>query len=159
MNSVFEDTPVVFRAQDEFGSSGNAFVGNYLAEGVTTFTAFVRHDASFPINFFARFSSPFNFPGAVGVTFVPALPNVWTEITIDIQPGNPQFVTFEGSDFNTIFSNIGHVQIGPFVDMVAAGQDVDITFDLDMPSIVPEPTVGALLLIVVGCIAARRRRR
>ena len=67
-----DDTVVLFRAQDEFGSSGGAFEGNYLTSNTGLFSVQVRHDAAIPLNFFARFSSPFNFPGATAVAFVPA---------------------------------------------------------------------------------------
>lgn len=156
--SVAGDTPVIIRAHDEFGSSGGAFEGNYIAEGVTELTAFVRHDAVAPINFFVRFTGPGNFPGAVAVNFVPVLPNQWTPISIQIDAANPQFVTFENSDFNTIFSDIGHIQVGPSVPAALAGSGAVVTFDIDSVSIVPEP---ATLLVVAGgalCLVCRRRR-
>lgn len=159
VNSELDDTAVLFRAQDEFGSSGNQFVGDYLTEGVTEFSAFVRHDATVPLNFFVRFSSPINFPGGVAIGFVPVLPNVWTEITIPINAFNPQFVTFEGSDFATVFGNIGHVQVGPSIPAALVGVDANFTFDLDQPTIVPEPASGLMLLGVCVCTTIMMRRR
>ncbi|MEO1131017.1 MAG: hypothetical protein AAFX05_15095, partial [Planctomycetota bacterium] len=37
--------PTVFRAQDEFNSSNNAFVGNWIAEGVAVVEFEFRHNA------------------------------------------------------------------------------------------------------------------
>ena len=129
------DTPALFRAQDEFDSSGGAFEGDWISGGVAEFRAFVRHDAPFPQSFFVRFSSPINFPGAIAVQFVPVFSDTWTEIVIDIDPENPQLVSFEGSDFVTVFSNIGHVQVGITVGEGQGGFPVDITFDLDKVAI------------------------
>jgi len=155
--TMVDDTPVLFRAQDEFGSSGNAFVGNYLTNGATELTAFIRHNAPAPINIFTRFSGPGNFPGAVSVEFVPVFPNVWTQVSFPIDPNSPQFVSFEGSNFNTVFSLVGHLQIGPSITAGVAGLPADVTFDLDQVALVPEPMTGALLLFA-GTALIRRRR-
>src|SRR3972149_11100900 len=49
---------VLFRGQDEFASSGHAFEGNWISDGVDRLTAQVRHNAPLPLNFFTRFSGP-----------------------------------------------------------------------------------------------------
>lgn len=157
MNSVEGDTPIAFRAQDEFNSSGNAFVGDWIAGGATEFSAWVRHDAAVPLSFFTRFSSPFNFPGAIAVEFAPVLPNTWTQLTFAIDPNNPQFISFEGSDFNSVFSNVGHIQIGVDVPLALAGLDQTFTFDLDHARLIPAP--GAVSLFALSGIVALRRRR
>lgn len=140
-------TPALHRAQDEFNSSGNAFVGDWITEGVTQFSVFVRHDAPVPLTYFTRFSGPGNFPGVAAVNFVPVPANTWTQILIPIVPGNPQFF-FEGppSTFNSVFGSVGHVQVGVTVPQDLAGVDQTFRFDLDKPSIVPEPAAGLLLL-------------
>lgn len=161
VGSAPEDTPVIFRAQDEFGSSGGAFEGSWIADGVTEFSAFVQHDAGMPLTFFTRFSGPANFPGAFAIQFVPVPPNIWTEISFGIDPLNPQFVTFEGSDFETVFGNIGHIQIGVSVPEALAGLDQTFTFGVDKPTILPEPTTIGLLAIGLsfGLVRGGRRRR
>jgi hypothetical protein len=158
VGSAEGDTPVLLRGQDGFNSSGDAFVGDWLTDGVETFSAYVKHDAPAALNFFTRFASSANFPGAVAIDFGPVLPNTWTEISFAISPASAQFVTFEGSDFNTVFSNIGNVQIGVSVPATLAGTDASYTFSLDKPTVVPEPaTLG--LLTLAGGVAWRRRGR
>ena len=164
-SSITGDTPVILRGQDEFGFSGGAFEGDWLAAGVTEFTAFVRHDAPVPLTFFARFSGPANFPGAVGISFIPVAPNTWTPINIPISALAPNFVSFEGTDFPTVFSanpansfqGIGHIQIGVDVPAALEGVDQPFTFDLDNPTITPSP--GAVGLLAMGGLVAMRRRR
>ncbi len=156
-NSAFEDTPVFFRAQDEFGSSGGAFEGDYIAGGVTGLTYQFRHNAPVPLTPFARFSSPLNFPGAIGIQFAPVLPGEWSKVFIPINEFAPNFVSFEGSDFNTIFSDIGHLQLGISVPAALEGSPLSVVFDVDKVQLVPTPGVGALLAF--GALAAGRRRR
>ncbi len=142
-----------FRAQDEFGSSGGIFEGDWIAAGATEVRFAVRHDGPAPISFFARFASPVNFPAAVGVVFTPVLPGVWTELAIDLTPGNPQLV-LAGSTYEEVFSNIGHLQIG--FDPGDLG-GLPLTVDLDSVVVVPGP--AALSLLAVGGLAAAGRRR
>ncbi len=170
-NSFPDDTPAILRGQAEWFSSGNAFVGDYISENVTQFNAMVRHDAPMPLNFFVRFSSPFNFPGAVGVIFIPALPGEWTPISIALEEGNPQFITFETADFGTVFGNIGNVQVGVSVPAPLAGSDQDYTFDIDQitisgPAVEPPTTVPAMsplgMAVLIGALGigvARIRRK
>jgi hypothetical protein len=54
---------VLFRGHDAFNSSGDAFVGNWLAAGINRLSADVRHDAPEPVHFFVRLATPANFPG------------------------------------------------------------------------------------------------
>jgi hypothetical protein len=152
--------PVLFRATNGTpGASGNAFVGNWLTEGVTELTAWVRHDSDVPLNYFARFAAPTGFPGAVAVQFAPVLassgPDGWTQIQFAIFPGNPQFVSFEGSDFTTVFGNVGRVQIGVSIPAGLAGVDRVIHFELDSVTITPEPALLGLVLVVGAALAAR----
>jgi len=149
-------TPILFRAQDEFNSSNNAFVGDWISEGAGQISFWVRHDADAPIPFFMRFATPDNFPGANAVQFVPVAPGAWTQVTFDIVPGNPQLI-FEGpaSTFESVFSNIGHLQLGLTVPDTLAGAGT-FTFDFDQVSV---PTPGALVLLPIAALVARRRSR
>lgn len=162
VNSAVDDTPLFHRAEDEFNSSGGAFEGDWIAGGVTEFSVFVRHDAPVPLNFFSRFSGPGNFPGAIALEFQPVFPNTWTQLTFAIDANNPQFISFSGQDFATVFgasplngfAGIGHVQVGANVPAALAGADQSFTFDVDQVAITPEPTSAVLLL---GLLALRRR--
>ena len=157
VGSAPDDTTVLFRAQDEFDSSGGAFEGNWISDGVAEFSAVVRHDAGIPLTFFTRFASPFNFPGAIAIEFAPVPSDSWTLISFAIEPDSPQFVSFEGTDFETVFRNIGHVQIGVSVPEGLAGVDQQFTFSIDKPTIVPEP--GTMILLGAGMLCASVTRR
>jgi|CXWL01.1.fsa_nt_gi hypothetical protein len=158
VSSAPNATPPIMRAQDEFNSSGNAFVGNWIADGVNQLSVDVRHNASTPLTFFTRIASPVNFPGVAAVDFVPVLPNTWTTLIFPIVPGNPQFV-FEGppSTFNSVFSNVGHLQVGVMVPAALAGLDQSFTFDVDKASIVPEP--ASIFAIACSAFLLIPRRR
>src|SRR5262245_52249564 len=149
------DTPVLHRGQDGFGSSGGAFFGNWIADGVTQVTVAVRQDSGVPLTFFGRFAtSP--FPGAVAINFAPVPSGVWTTLSFAINPASPQFISFEGSDFTTVFGNIGRVQFGVSVPQSLAGVNQNFTFDIDKITIVPAP--GGLAVLALAAAGARRRR-
>lgn len=151
-NNQVGDQPLLFRAQSNFGSSGNAFVGNWITDGVTSLSFSVRHTAGSPVSFYARFA-PAAGPGAVGLFNAAATSGEWTTYTLAINPATP-FI-YEGTNFNSTFSNVARVQIGVLVDSGLAGR-TGLTFDVDNVSIVPAP--GAALLPMAGLIAMRRRR-
>jgi hypothetical protein len=164
-----DGTPLVARAQEEWNSSSGAFAVNYIEEQVQELRVWVRHDAPAPLTYFIRFSGPGNFPGAVAVHFAPVLPGAWTQIIVPIDPGNPQFVTFEGSSFPAVFSNVGHIQIGLFEPAPLAGRDLTAHFDVDKvallggaPPAVPAVSsagMAALMLVLGAAIGLRFRRR
>jgi hypothetical protein len=140
--------PIMFRGHDAFDASGDAFVGNWLTGGVTSLSAFVRHDAGVPLTFFTRFATPANSPAVVGLSSSPVPSGVWTQFTIPIGFGNPYI--YEGPPsqafFNSVFGNIGNLQLGVMVPAELAGLNQVFNFDLDQVSIVPEPAAGLLLL-------------
>ncbi|MEO1130914.1 MAG: hypothetical protein AAFX05_14570, partial [Planctomycetota bacterium] len=78
-------------------------------------------------------------------------------ITYFIDPANPQFVSFEGTDFNSTFSNVGHMQFGVDTPGALLGQDVTVTFDIDNVRLVPGPAAATTLLLG-GLVGLRRRR-
>jgi len=151
----------IIRGHDSLNSSGKAFVGDWIDSGVVSFSYFVRHNAGVPLTFAARFASPLNSPGA-NATFGTVDSGVWTEVTFDVTSSSPQFTSFEGSDYNTVFGNVGNVQLTARPDSLL-GVDQDVTFDFDDVSVaVPEGAAGTLLAIGVALtfpMLARRRRR
>jgi hypothetical protein len=154
------DQPLFFRGQNNFGSSGGAFIGNWVAFGVNQLTLQVRHNAGVPVDFFVRLA-PAGGPGVVADIFAPVPSGEWTTLTIPVTPStsflyetmNP----FDPVQFTTFFSNIARIQVGAFVDASLAGRAEAVTFDIDNVAIVPAPGAGALLgLALLG--ASRRRR-
>ncbi len=148
------DTPVMFRGHSAYGSSGSAFVGDWVSSGVDEFSLYVRQDTGMSLNFFTRFASPGNFPGAAKVFVIPVPTDTWTEISTMLP--DPSLV-FEGPfTYTQVFGNVGNVQVGVSVPAALAGVDQDFTFGIDKISIVPEPATLALLL-GGGLLVVRRR--
>ena len=143
---------VLFRGQDLFNSSGDAFVGNWLTAGVRQLSAYVRHDAPEPVDFFARLATPANFPGVIFGASALVQPNTWTRLEFPISQTNP-LVTVEGppGNYNAALSNIGNLQIGARVPAALAADQTAYTFDLDKAFIVPEPS-SILLLLAAAAI-------
>lgn len=153
----------VFRAQDEFNSSGVAYAGNWASLGVNEVSLYVRHSAPDPLVFNARFANPANFPGASYFSDpVPA--NVWTPLTFDVTAASPQLAdpSYEGTSYGFVMSNIGHMQFGVNIPAALVGSTTPFTFDLDSVSVgvVPEPAAAGLMALSAGAfgLAVRRRR-
>lgn len=146
----------LFRAQDEFGSSGGAFEGDWITAGANAVAFSIRHNASQPLDVFIRVAGPANFPGAVAISFAPIAPGVWTDVYIPVHEGSPNIIVIEGDDYDAVFSNVGHLQVGVFPGEQLAGEN--LTIDLDQVSIIPAPGAAALLGLA-GLMTCRRRRR
>jgi len=158
----FGNSLVVTRGEDNDDASGDAFVGDWIANGVSTFTAWVRHDAGQALDFFVRFSSSFNFPGAIagGTTDFEVPSGVWTPLLVDIDPNGGPWISFEGSTFQDVFSSVGNVQFGIDVPDSFLETDVTVAFDTDDVSIVPEPGMAMLLGVgLLGLYGLGRPRR
>ena len=158
--------PIVFRGNNGADASGDAFVGNWLAGGVTLFTAYVRHDAPTNLSFYVRLDA--GTGNAASTTPQQVAPNAWTQLVIPITNSlgtNGQvFQSYgaAGTNFGLIFSNIQSVQVALAAnqDPITVGQTY--TIGLDQVSVVPEPGVSALLLGSVAALAGfhffRRRQ-
>jgi len=144
----------IFRAHDQFNSSNDAFVGDWLAAGVTRFSFWVRHNAASDLTFGTRFATSANSPGANGIGIPTAAPNVWTMIEIPISSAN--IIAEPPSTFDAVFGLIGNLQISA---RPGNNLSVPITFDLDRVSIVPEPSTCGLACITgaFGMLILRRR--
>ena len=149
--------PTVIRAQQSYGSSGGGYVGNWIAAGVTGVRFQFRHDLAEAVTVTGRFASAANFPGAAVVTFSPVQPNTWTTVFIDLTPTSPNFVSFEGTSYGAVFSNIANMQFGFAVPASMVGQNIDGHFDIANFTIVPAP--AGLALLGLGALGVSRRRR
>ncbi|MFM7260996.1 MAG: PEP-CTERM sorting domain-containing protein [bacterium] len=150
--------PTVIRAQQSFGSSGGAYVGNWITAGVTGVTFSFRHNLAEAVSVTGRFATPVNTPGASTVSSILVNPNTWTTISFDLREGSSDIISLGGGTYATIFSNIGNMQFGFTVPAALAGQNVDGSFDMTNFAIVPAP--GALaLLALAGFTGMSRRRR
>jgi hypothetical protein len=147
--------PTVIRGQSNFGSSAGAYVGDWIAAGVTGISFDIRHNLAEALTITGRFATPVNNPGASVVSSTVIASNQWTTVTFDLTLGSADFISFGGSDYNTIFSNIGNIQIGFNVPTSLAGQNIDARFDIDNVHIVPAP--ASMLLLSLGLVARRRR--
>lgn len=151
-------TPILFRGQSNFNSSGNAFVGNWITGGVTKLQFSLRHNVDAAVTFFARISpDPITSPNPGGVIALtaPAAANQWTTFTVDIGPNSP-FI-YEGTTFAAVFSAVARLQFGVMVDAGNANLAGPFTFDIDNVSIVP--STGTLSIAGAGLMMAARRRR
>jgi hypothetical protein len=149
---------IVFRGNAAADASGDAFVGNWLTGGVSTFSAFVRHDAPVALNFYARLdagsgraASSLDFSVPVGG---------WFQLNIPITEASFQSYGAAGTGtaaFNSVFSGIQNVQIALSTtqDPSTAGQTYNVS--LDRVAIVPEPhTLSMLTLAALGFGFLRR---
>jgi hypothetical protein len=68
---------------------------------------------------------------------------------------------FEGFDWNTVFSNIGHMQFGVNIPPSLVGSSTAFMFDLDkvQVSLVPEPAAVSLAVCGLAVVGFVRRRR
>lgn len=150
--------PVVLRAQSDSNASDGAFVGNWIESGVIGFGFDIRHDLSEALTITGRFATPMNNPGAATESAITVEPNTWTTVTFDLTPDSPDIISFGSGDYQSIFSNIGNIQIGFNVPQGLAGQDIPVRFDIDNAGIII-PTPGTLALLGLAPLACVRRRR
>jgi hypothetical protein len=152
--SPFDGGPVLFRAHDNQNASQDAFVGDWLADGVGEVRAWVRQDTGEDLTYFVRFASAFNFPGAVVEDDVTVPSGVWTQIAIEIDPDDP-VCQGEGVTCAQALADVGNLQIGTDAPLPLRTMDVAFTFDLDKVELreaeVPEP--GQAILALVGALA------
>lgn len=148
-------TPVLFRANNAPLASGGSFFGNWVTSGITEFSFDIRHNYDGDLNFYTRIAQT-PFPGATILSTVNVAKDTWTTVTFAINPSNPLFLSFEGSDFNTVFSAISRVQIGVSTPAALGNANTTVTFELDNVRVVPAPASAMLLGLLP--LAGRRRR-
>jgi len=159
LNSAGEFGLSIFRGEDAFDASGDAFVGNYLAGGINHISFDFRHNAGEDLNIALRVAGSNNFPG-MGIelpSFVAS--DQWVTLAFDLDFSNP-LLTLEGAPtvdfFNAVMEAVGNIQVSvarpdglntPFV----------VDFDLDNVAITPAPS--SLALLTIGGLVGIRRRR
>ncbi|MEM9384844.1 MAG: VPLPA-CTERM sorting domain-containing protein [Pseudomonadota bacterium] len=151
---------IMFRGNDANDASGGAFVGDWLASGVTSFSVAVRHNADTALNFYARLAG-FGGAGASlsNDSIFEIAPDTWTTISFDIVDSDPPFVSYGSSTFEGVFSNILNLQLGLYLP---ENTDFDsLMLDLDNVSITAVPLPAAAWLFVSGLVSllagARRK--
>lgn len=153
---------VVFRGQDGFNSSADAFVGNWISSGINQFSVWVRHDAPVSLDFFVRFATAGNFPGTAADKGALIAPSTWTKLSYEIAPSHINEYLFpEGppSFYSSTFGNVGNIQIGYSVPVGFGSVNQSFNFALDQPSIdTPEPSSVFLAFGFAFAPVMRRRR-
>ncbi len=146
----------VIRASAAAGSSGLGYAGDWASEGVTGVSFWFRHDLAESVSLTLRVASPQNYPGASAFDGLSIAANTWTQVEFDLSPVGGEWVSFEGTSYGVALSNVGNMQIGFIVPASLAGQDFTGHFDMTGFTVVPGP--GALALLGLGGLVARRRR-
>lgn len=157
--------PTIFRGQDNFNSSGDAFVGDWIADGVGVFSVDFFHDHSSSLNVSLRFANPFNDPGASSVNFLVS-PGAWTTLTVPIVDSTSSFQSYGSlgavpnpTSFNTIFSNIGNIQLALASGQVGTGLPGGVTLGIANPTVAPVPEPGTWVVLVGAAAVAWIRLR
>ncbi len=130
---------LVVRGHASFGSSGGAFVGNWLTSGVYVFTIDVRHNLGVPAKVSLRIAAPANSPGAsveAGTALLPS--GEWGTLVVPIHPLNPGFISFGAGTFTGVFSSIGNIQVNLHAPPGYGGAVGPFEFDIDNPRIALE---------------------
>ena len=140
---------IVFRGNASADASGDAFVGDWISGGVSTFSAYLYHDAPVALNFYARLDAG-SGRAASSVDFSVA-PGAWFQLEVPIVNSPTSFQSYGAGTFATVFNGIQNVQIALSAtqDPSTAGQTY--TVSLDRVAIVPEP--GTLGLVASGLAA------
>ena len=137
---------IVFRGNGSADASGDAFVGDWISGGVSTFSAYLYHDAPVALNFYARLDAGAG-RAASSVDFSVA-PGAWFQLEIPIVNSSTSFQSYGAGTFATVFNGIQNVQIALSAtqDPSTAGQTYNVS--LDRVATVPEP--GTLGLVASG---------
>ncbi len=159
LNSAGPFGLTIFRGQDDFDASGDAFVGNYLASGINRISFDFRHNAGQDLGIALRVASSNNFPAFAVELDGPVASGEWVTLSFDLSFFNP-LLTIEGAPtpdaFNAIMQSIGNIQVS--ADR-PDGLDTPLVVDFDLDNVAITPAPGAFALLGLGGLAATRRRR
>lgn len=159
LNSAGPFGLTIFRGQDDFDASGDAFVGDYLAGGINRISFDFRHNAGQDLGIALRVASSNNFPAFAVELANPVASGEWVTLSFDLDFFNP-LLTIEGAPtpdaFNAIMQSIGNLQLS--ADR-PDGLDTPLVVDFDLDNVSITPAPGSLALLGLGGLAATRRRR
>lgn len=159
----------IFRGVSAVGApvSGDNFVGDFRAAGITEFRAWIKQDnpQGAAMSMGVRF--PTTEPGAAfTITFATAIPNgLWTQISIPLVY-DPSFATnpnisggskaVNEANWNDLFSKVTGIQFN--ASQSGLPNPTTVTFSLDKVSTVPEPASIGMFGLATGLLALRRRK-
>jgi len=148
---------IVFRGNAATNASGGAFVGNWIGGGVTTFSAYVWHNAPVALNFYARLDAGAGRAGSSIDFSVPS--SSWFQLEVPLVDAPTSFQSYGAGTFTSVFTNVQNVQIALSTNQspVIVGQVVNV--GLDRVAVVPEPSTWALLFFSAGCLVLLFLRR
>ncbi len=126
---------LAIRGHSSFGTSGGAFVGNWLTSGVYAFSIDVRHHLGVPALVGLRLAAPANSPGA-SIEPTMMLPSgEWGTLVVPIDAANPGFISFGAGTFTGTFSSIGNIQVLLYAPTGFGGSAGPYVMDIDNPAI------------------------
>jgi len=148
---------IVFRGNALADASSDAFVGNWITGGVSTFSAYVYHEAPVALNFYARLDAGAGRAGSSVDFTVPRA--TWFQLSLPITDGSSSFQSYGAGTFATVFNNIQNVQIAMSTNQAPAVVGQTYNIGLDKVSVVPEPRTWSLLGLTACILAFLRLRR
>jgi hypothetical protein len=148
---------LMFRANSNTNASGGAFVGNWLAGGVSSLSVTARHNYGSTLHLSSRLASTGGAGASLAFDTAFAMaPNTWTTINIPIVQSDPPFVGYGSGTFSSTFSNIQNLQFGLYLP--ANTQFTGLRMDIANASMVPEPGAAELVLSALAVLALLRHR-
>lgn len=164
LNSAGTFGLTVFRGHDDFDASGDAFVGDYLAGGITTISFDFRHDAGQDLGIALRVATSANTPGFAVEQASMIASDEWVHLEYELSPFNPLWTPEGGGPgfdpvafFESVMTSVGNIQISAdrpdgLVDPLV------VNFDFDNVSINTPAPASVALFGLGGLVAGRRRR-
>jgi hypothetical protein len=170
VGTTLDGAKVLFRGNSTTSppihASNDEFLGDWLAGGIGQFSVYVYHEAPEALPYFARFAKSTGFPGVAAEEGTLVQPFTWTKLNYGINPSQigstlfPETTTpgTELATYNSVFTDIGRVQIGFSVPASMVGSANTYLYAIDQVSVaIPEP--ASAVLLVAGAFAANVRRR